>query len=225
MWMGEDFDFANMPPRSTNEPHFAMLVNGTVIPDKKGNEVPEIATILPPQSVADDVDENASWKSRFVKHGALGQVLVEQDVTKWACTADLEYKSVLPNTQILWQRISKDAPLRNHAQAVEYAKQVNQASECGQTNWRLPTENELKSLLINVQPFIYQWYRAGYITSILDDTVVEDDSYYWTSTVGSYEPETEHSAVAFQEEYAESSDELNTREYRVRLISTTRLQP
>lgn len=225
MWMGEDFDFANMPPRSTNEPHFAMLVNGTVIPDKKGNEVPEIATILPPQSVADDVDENASWKSRFVKHGALGQILVEQDVTKWACTADLEYKSVLPNTQILWQRISKDAPLRNHAQAVEYAKQVNQASECGQTNWRLPTENELKSLLINVQPFIYQWYRAGYITSILDDTVVEDDSYYWTSTVGSYEPKTEHSAVAFQEEYAESSDELNTREYRVRLISTTRLQP
>ncbi|WP_198436590.1 DUF1566 domain-containing protein [Moritella sp. F3] len=225
MWMGEDFDFANMPPRSTNEPHFTMLVNGTVIPDKKDNEVPEITTPLAPQSIANDVDENANWKSRFVKHGPLGQPLVKQESENWACTSDLAYKSALPNTQILWQRISKTEPLKNHAQAVEYAKQVNQASECGQTNWRLPTENELKSLLINVEPFAYQFYRSGYITSVLNDTIVEDDSYYWTSSVDSYKPETKHWAVAFQVSWADSGRVQNTEMYRVRLISTTRLQP
>jgi len=224
MWMGDDFDFSNMPPRSTNEPHFTMLVNGTVIPDKKGNEVPEISTILPSESIEDGVDENVNWQSRFVKHGNLGQALADQGALNWDCTSDLEYKAALPNTQILWQRINKDEPLKNHAQAVEYAKQINQAAICGQTNWRLPTENELKSLLINVQPFMYGFYRAGYVSSVLDDTVVKYDSYYWTSTIGPYPPHTKRAAVAFQNQYAESSNIENTEMLRVRLISTTRLQ-
>ena len=225
MWMGDDFDFANMPPRSTNEPHFTMLVNGTVIPDKKDNEVPEISTILPPQSIADGVDENLNWQSRFVKHGNLGQALADQGALNWGCTSDLEYKAALPNTQILWQRINKDEPLKNHAQAVEYAKQINQGAICGQTNWRLPTENELKSLLINVQPFMYGFYRAGYVNSVLDDTLVEENSYYWTSTVDLSNLKSKHWAVAFQESWADSGRVLNTKMLRVRLISTTRLQP
>lgn len=230
MWMGEDFDFANMPPRSTNEPHFTMLVNGTVIPDDKNNEVPEVKTPLAQQDIAEGIDENLNWQSRFVKHGQLGQALADQDALEWDCTSDLEYKTVLPNTQILWQRISKNEPLKNHAQAVEYAKQINQASVCGQTNWRLPTENELQSLLVSttlsITPdFILPMSRASYSSTIFNDTVIEENSYYWTSTVGVYEADTEHNAVAFQEEHAASSDELNSREYRVRLISTTRLQP
>lgn len=228
MWMGEDFDFANMPPRSTNEPQFTMLVNGTVIPDTKDNDVPELSTQLTPQNIAEGVDENLNWQSRFVKHGNLGQALAEQNTENWDCTSDLAYKSVLPNTQILWQRISKDAPLKNHAQAAEYVKQVNQTASCGQTNWRLPTEDELKSLLLNT-PAWGGSLRASYITSVLDDTVIGEtfegiDSYYWTSTISTNFPDTDHSAVAFQDIFAESSDELNSREYRVRLISTTRLQ-
>jgi hypothetical protein len=231
MWMGEDFDFANMPPRSTNEPHFTMLVNGTVIPDKKDNEVPEITTPLAQQDIAEGVDENLDWQSRFVKHGELGQALADQDALEWNCTSDLAYKSALPNTQILWQRISKDAQLINHAQAVEYAKQVNQASECGQTNWRLPTENELKSLLVST-PILggVPSSRTSYITNVFNDTVVGDwmegiNSYYWTSTIDTDNPKIKHSAVSFQDAFSESSYIDNTEMHRVRLISTTRLQP
>lgn len=228
MWMGEDFDFANTPPRSTNEPHFTMLVNGTVIPDKKDNDASTRDPVLPPQDVANGVDENIDWQSRFVKHSALGQALIEQDSTTWTCTSDLAYKSILPNTQILWQRISRDAPLQNYAQAVEYAKQVNQSAICGQTNWRLPTENELKSLFVNTPisygpGMIFPSLRASYTTSVFNDTVV--DSYYWTSTVDMGNPETHHSAFAFAESFSVSSNEANTETYRVRLISTTRLQP
>jgi hypothetical protein len=230
MWMTKDFDFANMPPRSTNEPHFTMLVNGSVLPDDKNNEVPEVTAPLAQQDIAEGVDENLNWQSRFVKHGALGQALAAQDTTKWACTADQAYKAKLPNTQILWQRISKDAPLLNHPQAAEYAKQVNQVSECGQTNWRLPTENELKSLLVNTPVsygpgMIFPSSRASYVTSLFDDTTVDYDSYYWTSTVDSYKPETKKIAVAFQDSFSESSGLATTEMHRVRLISTTRLQP
>jgi len=228
MWMDADFDSAKAPPRSTNESHFTMLVNGTVIPDIKNNEVPEISAELTQQNIAEGVDENINWQSRFVKYGPLGQTLTQQDSSNWTCTSDQEYKSVLPNTQILWQRISKNEPLKNHVQAVEYAEEINKAALCGQTNWRLPTENELKSLLVestkSITPdFVIPMSRASYSNTIFNDTVVEDDSYYWTSTIGRY-TDTEYSAVAFQEEYADSSDESNTREYRVRLISTTRLQ-
>ena len=230
MWMGEDFDFANMPPRSTNEPHFTMLVNGTLIPDNKKNDVPEITAQLPAENIANDVDENLTWQSRFVKHGNLGQPLADQSSKSWDCISDLEYKSVLPNTQILWQRISKDAPLRNYAQATEHAKQVNQAAICGQTNWRLPTETELKSLLVSTPAFGAPSLRAGYVTTVLDDTVVGDlmagiDSYYWTSTIGSYFPDTKHGAVSFQDMFSASSQVANTSMHRVRLISTSRLQP
>ncbi|MFT7682889.1 MAG: hypothetical protein ACI935_002373, partial [Moritella dasanensis] len=225
MWMTKDFDFANMPPRSTNEPHFTMLVNGTVIPDKKDNEVPVITAPLTPQDIAEGVDENLNWQSRFVKHGALGQALAAQDTTKWACTADQAYNAALPNTQVLWQRISKDAPLRNYAQAVEYTKQINQASECGQTNWRLPTENELQSLLVNTPAWGYPSLRASYVSSIFDDTYVDDNSYYWTSVVDMENPVTKHSALAFQESFSASSNRPNTEMHRIRLISTTRLQP
>jgi len=227
MWMGDDFDFANMPPRSTNEPHFTMLVNGTVIPDKKGNEVPEISTVLPPQNVAVDVDENLNWQSRFVKHGTHGQALTLQDSTDWTCTSDLEYRSALPNTQILWQRISKSEPLKNHAQAVEYAEEINKAALCGQTNWRLPTENELKSLLVNTPMYGMESLRASYVKSVFDDTNVGYDSYYWTSTISSYNPKTKHFAFAFQDSWSASSrianTEINTEMHRVRLISTTKL--
>ena len=223
MWMSDDFDRANMSPRSTNDPRFTMLVNGTVIPDKKDNDVPVRDTELPPQDVADGFDENTDWQSRFVKHSGLGQALIEQDSTTWTCTSDLAYKSMYPNTQILWQRINKDAPLKDYAQAVEYAKQVNTSAICGQTNWRLPTENELKSLLLNTSgsPF-YENLRASYITSVFDDTNLADSSYYWTSTISS---KTQHSAFAFQDSWSVSSPTLNTKMHRVRLISTTRLQP
>ena len=207
-----------------------MLVNGTLIPDNKKNDVPEITAQLPAENIANDVDENLTWQSRFVKHGNLGQPLADQSSKSWDCISDLEYKSVLPNTQILWQRISKDAPLRNYAQATEHAKQVNQAAICGQTNWRLPTETELKSLLVSTPAFGAPSLRAGYVTTVLDDTVVGDlmagiDSYYWTSTIGSYFPDTKHGAVSFQDMFSASSQVANTSMHRVRLISTSRLQP
>jgi len=224
MWMGEDFDFENMPPRSTNEPHFTMLVNGTVIPDKKDNDVPPLTTTLSPQDVAKDIDENSTWTSRFVKHGSLGQVLATQEATTWGCTSDQAYKSALPNTQILWQRINKNAPLKTYAEAVKYVDQVNQITSCGQTNWRLPTENELKSLLVNTPEWGYPSLRASYVTSVLDDTTVDYDSYYWTSTADTYNPKTKQVAVAFQDSFSESSGLANTETHRVRLISTTRLQ-
>lgn len=64
-------------------------------------------------------------------------------------------------------------------------------------------------------------YRAGYTKSILNDTVVGFDSYYWTATEFYADPKNKNMAVAFQNEWSESSGKLHSERFRVRLISTS----
>ncbi|MEJ2763347.1 DUF1566 domain-containing protein [Photobacterium sp. MCCC 1A19761] len=222
MWMSSDFADDRMPPRSTNEPRLAMLVSGAVIADDADNSIEEVTATLKPEINAAG-DEDAKWQNRFVKNGASGQPLVDQSAQTWACTTDTYFASEVPNTQILWQRVDKDLPGMTFEQARSYVDTINAATLCGRNDWRLPTETELKSILMDSFAFDMEGisYRAGYVNSIFNDTVVEENSYYWTQTVDEYEPENKHWAVAFQSEWAESSGEMNSSLYRVRLISTS----
>ena len=222
MWMGSDFAHVKMPPRSTNEPRFAMLVSGAVIPDESDNSTGEITAQLKSE-INKAGDEDKNWKKRFIKNGKAGQALRDQDLEQWACTSDSFFKTVVPNTNILWQRIDKKAPLMTLEQAQAYTKTVNTQTLCGRNDWRLPSESELKSLLID--SFAYDMegisYRAGYTKSIFNDTVVEADSYYWTSTESAYDGMI-NVAVAFQTEWSESNSGSNPEStFRVRLISTS----
>ena len=222
MWMGSDFAHVKMPPRSTNEPRFAMLVSGAVIPDESDNSTGEITAQLKSE-INKAGDEDKNWKKRFIKNGKAGQALRDQDLEQWACTSDSFFKTVVPNTNILWQRIDKEAPLMTLDQAQAYTKTVNTQTLCGRNDWRLPSESELKSLLID--SFAYDMegisYRAGYTMSIFNDTVVGADSYYWTSTESAYDGMI-NVAVAFQTEWAESnSGSTPESTFRVRLISTS----
>lgn len=222
MWMGSDFADDRMPPRSTNEPRLTMLVRGPVIADEAKDSIDEVTATLNPEINADG-DEDANWQNRFVKNGVSGQPLVDQSAQVWACTTDTYFASEVPNTQILWQRVDKDLPGMTFEQARSYVDTVNAATLCGRNDWRLPTETELKSLLVDSVTYGMEGmtYRAGYVNSIFNDTVVEENSYYWTQTADEYDPETKHMAVAFQSEWAESSSETNSSLYRVRLISTS----
>lgn len=222
MWMGSDFAHVKMPPRSTNEPRFAMLVSGAVIPDESDNSTGEITAQLKSE-INKAGDEDKNWKKRFIKIGKAGQALRDQNLEQWACTSDSFFKTVVPNTNILWQRIDKKAPLMTLEQAQAYTKTVNTQTLCGRNDWRLPSESELKSLLID--SFAYDMegisYRAGYTKSIFNDTVVEADSYYWTSTESAYDGMI-NVAVAFQTEWSESNSGSNPEStFRVRLISTS----
>ncbi len=222
MWMGSDFAHVKMPPRSTNEPRFAMLVSGAVIPDESDNSTGEITAQLKSE-INKAGDEDKNWKKRFIKNGKAGQALRDQNLEQWACTSDSFFKTVVPNTNILWQRIDKEAPLMTLEQAQAYTKTVNTQTLCGRNDWRLPSESELKSLLID--SFAYDMegisYRAGYTKSIFNDTVVEADSYYWTSTESAYDGMI-NVAVAFQTEWSESNSGSNPEStFRVRLISTS----
>lgn len=222
MWMGSDFAHVKMPPRSTNEPRFAMLVSGAVIPDESDNSTGEITAQLKSE-INKAGDEDKNWKKRFIKNGKAGQALRDQDLEQWACTSDSFFKTVVPNTNILWQRIDKEGPLMTLEQARAYAKTVNTQTLCGRNDWRLPSESELKSLLID--SFAYDMegisYRAGYTKSIFNDTMVGVDSYYWTSTESAYDGMI-NVAVAFQTEWAESnSGSTPESTFRVRLISTS----
>ena len=222
MWMGSDFAHVKMPPRSTNEPRFAMLVSGAVIPDESDNSTGEITAQLKSE-INKAGDEDKNWKKRFIKNGKAGQALRDQDLEQWACTSDSFFKTVVPNTNILWQRIDKEGPLMTLEQARAYAKTVNTQTLCGRNDWRLPSESELKSLLID--SFAYDLegisYRAGYTKSIFNDTMVGVDSYYWTSTESGYDGMI-NVAVAFQTEWSESnSGSTPESTFRVRLISTS----
>lgn len=222
MWMGSDFAYEKMSPRSTNEPRFAMLVSGAVIPDESDNSTGEITAQLKSE-INKAGDEDKNWKKRFIKNGKAGQALRDQDLEQWACTSDSFFKSVVPNTNILWQRIDKKAPLMTLEQAQAYAKTVNTQTLCGRNDWRLPSESELKSLLIDSLAYGMEdmSYRAGYTKSIFNDTVVGFDSYYWTATEYYADPKNKNVAVAFQNEWSESSGKLYSERFRVRLISTS----
>ncbi|MFD2178878.1 DUF1566 domain-containing protein [Veronia pacifica] len=224
MWMSSDFDDIRIPPRSTNEPHFTLLVRGKTIADKSDNTKDGITETLE-NEVNKDSDEDENWTARFIKIGSYGQALRDQQVAEWSCTSDTFYRADMPNTQILWQRLDNDQPM-SFSDAEQYVKDINANTLCGRNDWRLPNENELKSLLINrVSYGIPDTLGAGYRSSVLDDTVVEYDSYYWTSTPSSYYPDTKHMAVAFQTEFSESSAVANEKTARVRLISTSSIQP
>ncbi len=226
MWMGSDYSDDRMPPRSTNEPRFSILVSGTIIPDSAENTVDEITATLKSE-INQAGDEDTQWQNRFTKNGPAGQPLLVQSAAAWSCTTDNFFKSVVPNTQILWQSIDKKTPLMSFEQANNYVNTININALCGRNDWRLPSESELKSLLID--SFAYGMedmsYRAGYVNSVFNDTVVADDSYYWSKTADDYQPDNKHMAVAFQTEWSESSGESDTQLYRVRLISTSAIQP
>lgn len=215
-WMGGDFANEKNPPHSTNEPWFSMLVHGPMIPDDT------IESVELKREIVKSGDENTRWQQRFVKLGNSGQLLNDQTVTDWACTDELLYRSVLENTRILWQRVDKGEPLMSYAHAEQYVKTINAQSLCGRNDWRLPTEKELKTLLVD--DFYLGMedlsYRPGYVNSVFNDTVVGDNSYYWTST----KSDTKRMAVAFQSEWAESSAKSMEHFYRVRLISTSKIK-
>jgi len=227
MWMSDDFAYEKMPPRSTNEPRLSMLVRGDTIPDEidtKPDEV-EIITVDLKQEINVDGNEDDTWQDRFVKLGKYGQPLQDQTALEWQCTQDNHYAAVLPGINILWQRVTPEASLMTYAQAEAYVSQINQATLCGRDDWRLPTEKELKSLLIDTFEFNLEgaFFRAGYTDTILNDTVVGFNSYYWTQTESLHYPGT-RAAVAFQSEGAESSFKADTSLFRVRLISTSHAQ-
>jgi len=228
MWMGSDFSDERMPPRSTNEPRLSMLVSGSVIADEAKDTIEGITAPLKAEVNAKG-DEDSRWKSRFTKLGASGQPLRDQDSAEWACSQDKFFATEVPNTKILWQRIDKAGPVMGYDQAVAYVDTINASALCGRNDWRLPTEPELKSILVtslvSYGDYEFETDRAGYVNSIFDDTVVEENSYYWTKTADSYDPENKHMAVAFQSEWSDSSGESNASLYRVRLISTSAVQP
>ncbi|WP_245834705.1 DUF1566 domain-containing protein [Vibrio salilacus] len=225
MWMSDDFALENMPPRSTNEPHVSLLVRGKMITDENNDTIESITVALPPESRQDHHEDN-NWQKRFIKRGTLGQPLQNQDALDWQCTEDTFYADTLPNTQILWQRISPSGPLFSYHQAQAYIDEINQNTLCGRKDWRLPTETELKSILVESPSPSIDWpsLRAGYVNTIFNDTVVEYDSFYWTQTADGYSPENKKIAVAFQDAWSESSSAEHEHLYRIRLISTSRGQ-
>ncbi|MGF1728680.1 DUF1566 domain-containing protein [Photobacterium kasasachensis] len=228
MWMGSDFADERMPPRSTNEPRLSMLVSGSVIADDAVNTIEGITAPLKAEVNAKG-DEDSKWKGRFTKLGVSGQPLQDQDAAEWACSQDKFFATEVPNTQILWQRIDKAGPLMSYDQAVAYVDTINANTLCGRNDWRLPTESELKSILVTSSvsygDYEFETDRAGYVNTIFADTVVEENSYYWTKTADNYYPDSKHMAVAFQSEWSDSSGESNASLYRVRLISTSAVQP
>ncbi|MGR6874339.1 Lcl domain-containing protein [Pseudomonas sp. HK3] len=231
VWMDSDFANVKVPPRSANEPHFAMLVSGEkvlpVTPEPTDERVDAITQLMPLEKIDDGEDENNNWKNRFSKLDDLAVELVDQDADSWSCTEDKLYKTAtngLQDIKIVWQRITDTEKQMNYAAIDTYIDNVNTNKLCGKTNWRLPTEKELKSLLVeyNFAPNFLD-KRAGYETSVFNDLVVgknHEESYYWTSTDDEYS-DAKKSAVSFQDAFAESSskDKL-TSYYRVRLIST-----
>ena len=225
-WMASDFANNQNPPRSTNEPWFSILVHGPMMADdtgESGETVKSDDSVELAREVIKTGDENDHWQKRFVKLGGVGEVLQNQAAATWACTNELFYLPVLKSTRVLWQRVDKASMLMSYSQAEQYVNQVNVQSLCGRKDWRLPTENELKSLLVDDYYFETEGfsYRAGYVDSVLDDTVVGDNSFYWTSTKSEYFPESQRMAVAFQSEWSDSSSEGIEQLYRVRLISTS----
>lgn len=225
MWMADDFAYERMPPRSTNEPRLSLLVRGNTIADELDDTIAEITVEMKPEINAEG-NEDATWQQRFVKRGEHGQPLRDQNAEQWHCTQDNHYSSALPNTDILWQRVSQDSALMSFSQAEAYVAEINQLTLCGRNDWRLPTETELKSLYIDAFAFNMEGfsYRAGYSQSIFNDTLVAENSYYWTQTEDLYDPENKSIAVAFQDEWSESSGRPHTETHRVRLISTSRAQ-
>ncbi|MDN3684236.1 DUF1566 domain-containing protein [Vibrio sinaloensis] len=99
-----------------------------------------------------------------------------KNAEQWHCTQDNHYSSALPNTDILWQRVSQDSALMSFSQAEAYVTEINQLTLCGRNDWRLPTETELKSLYIDAFAFNMEGfsYRAGYSQSIFNDTLVAE---------------------------------------------------
>lgn len=231
VWMDSDFSNVKAPPRSANEPHFAMLVSGEEVlppPPAPTEETVEVITQpMPLEKINDGEDENNNWKNRFSKLDDQALALVDQDADSWSCTEDKLYKTATDGLQditIVWQRITETEKVMNYAAIAAYVDSVNTTKLCGKTNWRLPTEQELKSLLVEYNsPFGFVDMRAGYETSLFNDVVVGrdgDSSYYWTSTDDQYSG-AKKVAVSFQDSFAESSGEDKLiSSYRVRLIST-----
>lgn len=225
MWMANDFADERMPPRSTNEPRLSILVRGNTIADPLDDTIDELTVSMTPEVNAEG-NEDTTWQQRFVKRGELGQPLRDQNAKQWHCTQDNHYSDALPNTDILWQRVSPVTTLMNYSQAEAFVIEVNQRTLCGRNDWRLPSETELKSLYIDTFAFNMEGisYRTGYSQSVFNDTVVAENSYYWTQTKDLYDPETKNIAVAFQQAWSESSGRPHQETHRVRLISTSRAQ-
>jgi hypothetical protein len=230
VWMDSDFANVKAPPRSANEPHFAMLVSGEEeIPtptEPTEESIEAITQPMPLEKINDGEDENNNWKNRFSKLDDQALALVDQDADSWSCTEDKLYNNATDGLQditIVWQRITDTEKVMNYAAIEAYVNSVNTDKLCGKTNWRLPTEKELKSLLVkyNYTPD-YEDKRAAYETSIFNDAVVGRDyesSYYWTSTDDEY-GEAKKMAVSFQDSFsASSSEDKLISFYRVRLIS------
>jgi len=235
VWMDSGFANVKAPPRSANEPHFAMLVSGEEVlpppPAPTEETVAAISQEMPLEKIEKDVGENTNWKNRFSKLDDQALALIDQDADSWSCTEDKLYKTATDGLQditIVWQRITDTTKVMNYAAIAAYVDSVNAAKLCGKVNWRLPSEKELKSLLVKYdivlgEGWVYEDKRAGYETSIFNDTVVGrggDSSYYWTSTDDEY-GDPKKMAVSFQDQYADSSSEDKLISfYRVRLIST-----
>lgn len=92
----------------------------------------------------------------------------------------------------------------------KFVEDVNTASWCGFTDWRLPTKAEFVTLIDNSKtPTIN--------TAFFPNTATSKDSFYWTSE--STETKSGLSAKAFNFYYAINSDqEVDSFSYRVRLV-------
>lgn len=80
--------------------------------------------------------------------GALGFSFVRKDsLTNWNCTYDQV-------TGLTWQRLdTANGTNKNFASLGAYVDSVNASSPCGHTDWRVPSVNELISLMDASQPF------------------------------------------------------------------------
>ncbi|WP_171013656.1 DUF1566 domain-containing protein [Chitinivorax sp. B] len=183
--------------------------------------------VNPPVYRPEQAERPAVMES-FVKLDETGKAL-PGTAGQWACIEDKRYTDRPRTLWQLQQGAGRDQ-LVTQDELVEIVVAANREHRCGRSDWRMPTQTELASLL--VKDTVPQVFRAAYVSYFHDLNVDQEGTNIFWSNIPKLGDVTQLYRQFFAVDFGNASTsnarirwENANQRFRVRLIATDEYQP